>query len=356
MMGNLLNVPEANVGSHGSSILLVEDDQIVAGDVSDELRAEGFEVSNAYTGESAIESIDALPAKNLVLMDIDLGSGLDGAETAKEILRRHDIPIVFLSANAGSDFASRTREIASYGYVPKSSGTAVIAAVIRSALMLHARNRKTCADEAVHKALEEKTILLRELQHRVKNNLGFISSLLSLSLNLASDEASHHALLDARSRVHAMAAIYETLAYSDRVDRLDLAKYLGRFIDSLYKGYVVDRDNISIETRLEEHELDPKRAITLGLILNELVTNALKYAYVAGTRGEILIETLTLEDGMELRVSDRGRGLPADLDPASAESLGFTLIRLLVQQLEGKLSIESLPELGTTVRVAIRTR
>jgi two-component sensor histidine kinase len=148
-----------------------------------------------------------------------------------------------------------------------------------------------------------------------------------------------------------MAAIYETLVYSDEVDRIDLAAYLGRFVDALCQGYVIERDFIHIETSIESRDLDAARAVSLGLVLNELVTNALKYAYQPGSRGEIRIEIAGRGEELELRVSDQGQGLPPGLDPAASTGMGFTLIRLLVQQLGGRLQIESGRGLGTCARV-----
>ncbi|HET7839096.1 MAG TPA: histidine kinase dimerization/phosphoacceptor domain -containing protein [Rectinemataceae bacterium] len=353
------------MGKEPHSILLVEDDPIVAMGLSVELQDEGFRVNSAYSGEMAIAALrQGIAASDLILMDLDLGIGIDGVQAASEILRDHDIPIVFLSSHSEREFAARTEKVPSYGYILKTNGAPVIAAAVKMALAVHERcrgaprlspfrNMKRRAEQSLRAALEEKDVLLKELQHRTKNNLGLISSLLTLSLNVSGDESSHRALLEARSRVHAMAAVYETLTYSDSVESVDLEAYFRRFIASLCEGYVIDRDMIAIRTRLEAGELDPKRAVTIGLILNELLTNSLKHAYKPGSRGEILVEVLRRGEELELRVSDQGRGLPPGLDPSLSEGMGFTLVRLLTHQLEGRVQFESEAGNGTRVSVLI---
>jgi two-component sensor histidine kinase/PAS domain-containing protein len=196
-------------------------------------------------------------------------------------------------------------------------------------------------EEELSRALVEKGVLLKELQHRVKNNLEVVASMLSLGLDEARDEEARKVLADACSRVHAMGAIYETLVYSESLDRIELDRFLELFIDSLYESYVIDRELIRFETRLETHEIDLRRAVSLGLALNELVTNALKYAYPPGAAGVIGIELLKTDSEIGLRVSDKGRGLPGGLDPASSRSMGLTLVRLLASQLKGRFEIES---------------
>lgn len=209
-------------------------------------------------------------------------------------------------------------------------------------------------EERLSRSLTEKGLLLKELQHRVKNNLEVVASLLSMGLADARDEEARKVLSEACSRVHTMGAIYETLVYSDSLERIELDRFLELFLDSLYESYVIDRELIRFETRLETHEIDLRRAVSLGLVLNELVTNALKYAYPAGARGVIAIELLKAGEEISLRVSDRGRGLPAGLDPAASRSMGFTLVRLLAEQLEGRFEVECAAEGGTLAKLSIR--
>jgi PAS domain S-box-containing protein len=203
------------------------------------------------------------------------------------------------------------------------------------------------AEERLAASLAEKAVLFNELQHRVKNNLELVSSVLSIGLQEAGDCAGREALADARSRVDAMGAIYETLVYSGGADRIELDVYIERFLGTLHETYVIDRDRVSFDARLESWEIDVKRAVSLGLILNELVTNALKYAYPPGVGGRIGIELLCDGPSITLRVGDEGRGLPPGLDAAKATSTGFTLVRLLAGQLGGSLAIESRPGGGT---------
>jgi two-component sensor histidine kinase len=208
-------------------------------------------------------------------------------------------------------------------------------------------------EERLEKALADLELLMKELQHRVKNNLEIVMNLLSFGYEEAMDEGARRVLADARSRVGAMEAIYEALVYSDSFDRIELGLFLERFLESLHETYVIDRESIRFETRIETYEIDHRRAVSLGLILNELVTNALKYAYPRGSGGPIEIDLLKTEEGLRLRVADRGPGLPPGMDPSSSASMGFTLVRLLASQLNSRLEVESAGGSGTQATICI---
>jgi PAS domain S-box-containing protein len=193
---------------------------------------------------------------------------------------------------------------------------------------------------ALEKSLTEKEVLLRELQHRVKNNLNVISSLLNMEYSKLTDEQSRKVFTDARSRIQTMSRIYEQLYQSPELDKIDLRRYIERFARSIYEAYVLDNVNITLKTGIEDIKLDLKRAVPVGLILNELMSNALKYAYPEGEKGEIRIDLRRIGDRVEFRVSDDGAGFPQDLSEAEKETMGFVLVRMLTEQIEGTLLIE----------------
>ena len=208
--------------------------------------------------------------------------------------------------------------------------------------------RKLTEKELRH-LLEQKEILMKELQHRVKNNLNVISSLLMFEKDKLTDNNSIQVFNNAISRIRSMLAIYSQLYLSKDMLSIDLAIYIKKLADSIFQTYVIDKAKINLVTSIDEVALDMKRSVHLGLILNELITNALKYAYPQGTGGEVRINLKKSNMIITLSVEDDGGGLPEGLDPNTRDSLGLMLIKLLTDQLKGELKIET--EKGLKVSV-----
>lgn len=215
---------------------------------------------------------------------------------------------------------------------------------LNTAIIRDITEKKQLENELL-KSLKEKDILFKELQHRVKNNLNVIYSLLSFEQRKLTDEYSKQVLINAKSRIRAMSGIYEKLYQSASIDMLDLSLYMKDFIKSLYEIYVIDTEKVNFTSRIDEIKLDLKRTVPLILLLNELISNALKYAFRDRAKGEILIDLKKSGDKIVLTISDNGIGLPEGLNPYSAESMGFMLIMMLVEQIEGEL-INEIPEGG----------
>jgi PAS domain S-box-containing protein len=188
--------------------------------------------------------------------------------------------------------------------------------------------------------LTEKDILLKEVHHRVKNNLQIISSLLRMHGERVRDPAAASALADSRRRVLSMALIHEQLYGSQQMNAIDFGEYALMLVNELFcscswEGKITSRvEAASVLLRIDQ-------AIPLGLILNELVTNALKYAYPAGTGGEVLVELKELETEVCLAVSDQGAGLPAGWELKNKGTLGLPIVDMLAKQLGGKLTLEN---------------
>jgi len=156
----------------------------------------------------------------------------------------------------------------------------------------------------------------------------------------------------ASARVLALSRIYEQLYLSGQILEVDLATYLERLIGPLLETYSAESSRFTLVARFERASLDAQRAALAGLILSELVSNATKYAYPNGESGELRVSLLDKAGMIELRVSDDGPGLPSGLDPATTESMGFHLLRMLADQMDAELSVAS-PE-GRGVDVTIR--
>ncbi len=193
--------------------------------------------------------------------------------------------------------------------------------------------------EALLKAsLAEKEVLLKEIHHRVKNNLHVISSLLDLQSRTLDNEKYRQLFADSQNRIQAMALIHEQLYSSSDLGRINLADYIKRMALQLLASYKVGSHAVEYEINLPPAFLNLETAIPCGLILNELISNALKHAFSDTSKGRIFIG-LRLDGMYHLTVADNGRGLPPNLDWEKTNSFGFRLIRILTKQIKGKLTI-----------------
>jgi PAS domain S-box-containing protein len=195
-------------------------------------------------------------------------------------------------------------------------------------------------------AKEEKEILLKELQHRTKNSLSIVSSFLRLNMADLDDERSKRVFQEAVDRIKCVAMIYDKLSVSTESSKVELGRYLGDLVELLRSTYSAKSERLRVVTSFEAMDCDIKRAVWVGLILNELFTNAIKYAYAPEESGEIRISLSAAEGSAELRVSDDGPGLPEGLDVENATSLGLRITSLLAADLRG--SIAYAPGKGAT--------
>lgn len=196
--------------------------------------------------------------------------------------------------------------------------------------------------------LRERDVLLQEIHHRVKNNLQVISSLINMQVRILRDESTRAALQQCRSRVETMAQIHEMLYQSKDYSRVPFDKYARELATRVLSAAGVSPGAVRIGYDLENLELPVDQAIPCALILNELISNALKHAFPGGA-GAIRIELKQLNGCVGLAVADDGIGIPAGFDPATSGSLGVQLVVTLAGQLDGRLEIDGCA--GTTFRV-----
>jgi PAS domain S-box-containing protein len=198
------------------------------------------------------------------------------------------------------------------------------------------------AEEKVRAALAEKVLLLKEVHHRVKNNMQIITTLLDFQAESIHDKETVKAFRDCQDRIKAMALIHERLYESTDMASIDFAGYVEGLSTYLFNTYLIDPGLIRLKVEAEEISLGIDRAIPCGLIINELVSNALKHAFPGNRQGEIRIEFHGGEDGrITLRVADNGVGLPPGLDCTRAETLGLQLVNMLVRQLRGTIEFRA---------------
>lgn len=202
--------------------------------------------------------------------------------------------------------------------------------------------------EQIRRSLEEKETLLKEIHHRVKNNLQIISSLLRMQSRRPLDEATLILFQESQNRVQSMALIHEQLYQSPDLSQIDFGEYIRSLTDNLFRCYGVSRVALNIKTNGLKLTLDT--AIPCGLIINELVSNSLKYAFPQGRKGDInIFLQSTADNTVTLTVSDSGIGIPETLDWQNSNSLGLRIVRNLTKQLKGNISLDC--SNGTTFHI-----
>ncbi len=206
------------------------------------------------------------------------------------------------------------------------------------------------AEEALRHSLREKETLLREVHHRVKNNLQIIASLLHFQAKKIRDPADLAAFAEGRDRLRSMILVHEKLYQSRDLSRIDFGSYLQSLVQDLRRSHAANGQSVEVQVAVDEVRLPIESALPCGMILCELLTNVFKYAFPAGRKGEARI-TLTTENGrVSLSVGDNGVGLPPGFDPEQTSSFGWQLIRNLTTQLGGRLTLDR--EAGTRVTVS----
>jgi PAS domain S-box-containing protein len=204
-------------------------------------------------------------------------------------------------------------------------------------------------------SLNEKVVLLREVHHRVKNNFQIIISLLSLQSRDIGDEKVTRAMRESQNRIRAMAFVHETMYSSADFARIDLESYVKYLTTQLFTFFEVRPGTISLILDIKNIFIDINTAIPLGLVINELVSNSLKHAFPEGRKGCITISIVDDQKGLTLTFRDNGIGFPAGFDWKTTKTFGFSLIRILIDQLDGTLEQE--PSEGTLfiIRVMKKT-
>jgi len=211
-------------------------------------------------------------------------------------------------------------------------------------------------EEQLIATLKEKEVLLSEVHHRVKNNMQVIISLLRVQSDYVTDKKYFDMLKDSQNRIKSMAYIHENLYLSKNFANIDFEEYIKILTDDLLRSYHVNPDKIKVDIEVKDVSLRLDHAIPCGLIINELVSNSLKYAFPEDRKGEIMIAFGSInENEIELIVSDDGIGLPEDLDVRNAESMGMQLIMMLAEyQLKGKLEVNRTR--GTKYHIQLKKR
>jgi two-component sensor histidine kinase len=206
------------------------------------------------------------------------------------------------------------------------------------------------AEERIYASLHEKEVLLKEIHHRVKNNLQVVSSLLSLQSAHVKDAPTREIFRDSQNRIRSMALVHDRLYRAVDLARIDLGEYARGLATHILRSYGVVTERIVLNVDADAVLVGVDRAISCGLILNELISNAIKHAFPDERRGAIQIEVRALSERAHLlRVRDDGVGLPIDLDFRNTTSLGLQLVNALAKQIHG--TVELAGQVGTDITI-----
>jgi PAS domain S-box-containing protein len=195
-------------------------------------------------------------------------------------------------------------------------------------------------ENTISASLKEKEFLLKEIHHRVKNNLQVIVSLLSMQAKKATDSNVKGSLMDSQNRVKSIALVHEKLYQSNSLDRIDYSDYLNKITNYLFEVYNVNRAQIACIVNAENIFVDINQAVPCSLILNEMLTNSLKYAFPGGRNGEITIDLTSDATNFILKYHDNGIGIPEGVTFERSESLGMQLINGLTRQIDGSVDMQ----------------
>ena len=328
-------------------MVLVIDDAPANIRLLNDLLRDHYHVLFATAGSDALEqAARCQPA--LILLDIVMPE-MDGYEVCRRLKENRvtaDIPVIFLTGCTDTEDVIQGFTLGAVDYVTKPFRSSELLARVSTHLQLRqARlevSRKNDELEALNRdlaqSLEQNRILLREVNHRVKNNLNVVCSLLNLQSNQVKDSRDAELFVEARNRVMIMASIHEALYRSTTLSTITAGEFFTTIAHKLVRSY--DRREITVPVECGDLSLGMDELIPCGLIINELVTNSLKHAFPGGRGGTIAISLVKEGPELLLTVCDDGVGLPEGLVIDKAESLGLILVNSLVQQLGGTLGID----------------
>lgn len=213
--------------------------------------------------------------------------------------------------------------------------------VVEISCIAHDITDQKSAEENIRQSLKEKEVLLKEVHHRVKNNLQVISSILNLQSSYVKDKKSLDLLLESQNRIKSMAFVHESLYQTKDFSNINFSSYVENICSNLVHSYS-NPDNPPVLTmELDPIQLNLDTAIPCGLIINELISNALKYAFKGKAKGTLDVQVKSIEDRLKIVIADNGKGLPENIDFRNTESLGLQLVVTLVEQINGKISLET---------------
>ncbi len=334
-------------------ILILEDVELDAELTEYEMRREGLKFTSCRveTEEEFLKELQTLKP-DIILADHSLPTfdGLSALEITKD--KSPKTPFIFVSGKIGNEYAVEMLKKGAKDYVFKNNLIKLVPAIRRALTERDELEEIIISKNQLQKALDEKEMLIKEIHHRVKNNLLIISSLLELQSYYITDKADLDFFRESQTRADSMAIIHERLYQSTDLKKIDFGDYIFSLANDLLDVYAISPERIKLEIDAVDIMLDINTAIPLGLITNELITNSLKYAFPDNKKGTITLKIYKTDDIFTFTVKDNGIGLPKDLDYKNSDTLGLELVNNLTEQIDGKLEFNT--ENGTELKITFR--
>lgn len=325
-------------------ILIVDDDPANLRVLCDLLECYGYRIATARSGRDAIDKAQKI-LPNVILLDV-LMPGLDGFATCAEIKMNsaiEQIPVIFLSALDDVQDIVKGFSVGGVDYITKPFKAQEVLARLEHQVRLQLANTEinklnhelSLRIQQLETALEEKTVLFAEVHHRVKNNLQIVNSLLRMQSQTLDDPKAIEAFQQSQGRIRTMSLIHEKLYAFDNISEINFEQYLTELVTELLETYQQNGPTIQLKLQVDNVSLNLTQAIPCGLIVHELVTNALKYAFANQDSGIIRVALYPIEARLyQLEVEDNGTPTAS-----AGNGFGLKLIKALVRQLRGSLSI-----------------
>jgi two-component sensor histidine kinase/CheY-like chemotaxis protein len=339
-----------------SRVLYIDDDPALRRLAQKALQRRGYEVELADGAHQGVEKARAADF-DLIVVDHYM-PGQDGlAALAMLAQAQVKAPVIYVTGSEESRIAVAALKAGAMDYVVKSPGDGffdLLDSAFRQALEARSLKRQKDLAEAQLRASNERLqAMLSEVNHRVANSLQLVISLVRLQASGIGDEAARAVLENTQQRIGAIAQVHRRLYTSDRVDVVDMSEYLNHLVRELEQAWSTPNSKRSVRLHAEPVHLQTDRAVSVGIIVNELVSNACKYAYPLGQPGEVrVIFQAVGEDRFRLTVQDDGCGMAAESAPKGT-GLGAKLIAAMTRTLQGELTMDALtPGLSASVTAA----
>lgn len=338
--------------SHTPHVLYVDDDPGLARLVEKAMERRGYQYRHATSGEEGLALIRA-GGIDVVVLDHYLPTGT-GLDVLAEIASLEDRPtVVYVTGSAETDVAVAALKSGATDYVPKTLSNEfmelLITAIEHAIERVRLNRAKAKAERDTLEARERAEMLLGEMNHRVANSLAMVAALVGLQANAVTDAEAKRALSETQARIHAIAGVHRHLYTNHDVRSVQVAEYIKSLVEELEASVQLEGQTATLKVAIEPLPMSTEKVASLGVMLTELVTNALKYAYAGREAGEVRIRMARHGDQVELCVEDDGIGWSGSGKPQGT-GLGSRIVKAMAHSLEADVAYDT-SNGGTCVRV-----